>query len=442
MTVDRPAERIDHAADHLVAHGHGHDLPRAAHAVAFLQVSVRTEQDDADVLAAEVHDHAAQRAVKGEQLAGHDIGHAAHAADAVGQARDDAGLEHVDGDVRVCEPVADARGEIGVFVRGVQGAVGRVLLEQVERVAQRAVIVRVADAQAHAADQLRAYRRHARDMTVGACERVPECVERGGGQRLGRLDLHGQRAGLGEGERVARLGGQMCTDVGDKFVHERGACGREGVLCQHSGGRRRDAADGRVAYAVLHVAAQLRLGLRYAAAYGLGLARGLGVGSGGVGLGLRLCLGKLGVCLSVGSLLRLGDVLGGVACLILRVRRAAERVGNAVAALLKELADLLAREENQRQRQQQEVEDGADGSQKIHSVGAPFRFISFMVQPSCVGATHWRICAALRSAVSLPSRPPVSAVTSSGSFASTAAAAAVSSLRTRARTSRVACAAS
>lgn len=25
-----------------------------------------------------------------------------------------------------------------------------------------------------------------------------------------------------------------------------------------------------------------------------------------------------------------------------------------------------------------------------------------MVQPSCVGATHWRICAALRSAVSLP----------------------------------------
>lgn len=189
------------------------------------------------------------------------------------------------------------------------------------------------------------------------------------------------------------------------------------------GGRRRDAADGRVAYAVLHVAAQLRLGLRYAAANGLGLARGLGIGCGGVGLGLCLCLGKLGVCLSVGSLLCLGDVLGGVACLILRVRRAAERVGNAVAALLKELADLLAREENQRQRQQQEVEDGADGSQKFHGVAAPFRFISFMVQPSCVGATHWRICAALRSAVSLPSRPPVSAVTSSGSFASTAAAA-------------------
>ena len=196
------------------------------------------------------------------------------------------------------------------------------------------------------------------------------------------------------------------------------------------------------AVAVFHLAAQLRLGLRYAAAHGLGLARGLGVGSGGVGFGLRLCLGKLGVCLSVGSLLRLGDVLGGVACLILRVRRAAERVGDAVAALLKELADLLAREENQRQRQQQEVEDGADGSQKFHGVAAPFRFISFMVQPSCVGATHWRICAALRSAVSLPSRPPVRAVTSSGSFASTAAAAAVSSLRTRARTSRVACAAS
>ena len=279
-------------------------------------------------------------------------------------------------------------------------------------------------------------------MTVGARERVPERVERGGGQRLGRLDRHGQRAGLGEGERVARLSGQIFADVGDKFIHERGTRGREGVLCQHSGGRRRDAADGRVAHAVLHVAAQLRLGLRRAAAHGLGLARGLGVGSGGVGLGLRLCVGKLGACLRVGGLLRLGDVLGGVACLILRVRRAAERIGYAVAALLKEPADLLARQEDQRQRQQQEVEDGADGSQKFHGVAAPFRFISFMVQPSCVGATHWRICAALRSAVSLPSRPPVRAVTSSGSFASTAAAAAASSLRTRLRMARVACAAS
>ena len=58
------------------------------------------------------------------------------------------------------------------------------------------------------------------------------------------------------------------------------------------------------------------------------------------------------------------------------------------------------------------------------------------------GAVSGAAAASLRSAVSLPSRPPVSAVTSSGSFASTAAAAAVSSLRTRARTSRVACAAS
>ena len=64
--VDRPAERIHDAAGHFFAHGHGHDLPRAAHAVALLQVTVGPEQDDADVLAAEVHDHAAQRAVKGQ----------------------------------------------------------------------------------------------------------------------------------------------------------------------------------------------------------------------------------------------------------------------------------------------------------------------------------------------------------------------------------------
>lgn len=60
------AERIHDAAGHFFAHGHGHDLPRAAHAVALLQVTVGPEQDDADVLAAEVHDHAAQRAVKGQ----------------------------------------------------------------------------------------------------------------------------------------------------------------------------------------------------------------------------------------------------------------------------------------------------------------------------------------------------------------------------------------
>ncbi len=231
------------------------------------------------------------------------------------------------------------------FLRGVQDAVGRVLLEQVERVAQRAVIVRVADAQAHAADQLRAHGRHARDVAVGARERVRERVERGGGQRLGRFDRHGQRAGLGEGERVARLGGQVLTDVGEKVVNETCARGCERVLRQHTGGSGRDAADGRVAHAVLHVAAQLRLSLLRAAAHGLGLTGGLGVGGRGVGLGLTLRVRELALRLRVGRLLRLGNVLGGVAGLILRVGRAAERLGNALFPVAEELADALARQE-------------------------------------------------------------------------------------------------
>lgn len=112
---------------------------------------VRTEQDDADVLAAEVHDHAAQRAVKASSCAGRIVGQAAPRGDAVGRSVTTPVWNTSMATWRVREPVADARGEIGIFVRGVQGAVSRVLLEQVERVAQRAVIVRVADAQAHAA---------------------------------------------------------------------------------------------------------------------------------------------------------------------------------------------------------------------------------------------------------------------------------------------------
>ena len=62
---------------------------------------------------------------------------------------------------------------------------------------------------------------------------------------------------------------------------------------QHTGGSGRDAADGRVAHAVFHVAAQLRLGLLRAAAHGLGLTGGLGVGGRGVGRGLTLRVRKL-----------------------------------------------------------------------------------------------------------------------------------------------------
>ena len=176
--------------------------------------------------------------------------------------------------------------------------------------------------------------------------------------------------------------------MGEEVVNEVCARGCERVLRQHTGGGRRDAADGRVAHAVFHVAAQLRLGLLRAAAHGLGLTGGLGVGGCGVGRRLTLRVRELALRLRVGRLLRLGNVLGGVAGLILRVGRAAERVGNALLPVLEELADALARQEKQRACQQQEVEDGADGSQKFHGVGAPFRFISCMVQPSCAGATH------------------------------------------------------
>ena len=60
---------------------------------------------------------------------------------------------------------------------------------------------------------------------------------------------------------------------------------------------------------------------RIAAAHGLGLTGGLGVGGRGVGCGLTLRVRELALRLRVGRLLRLGNVLGGVAGLILRVGR-------------------------------------------------------------------------------------------------------------------------
>ena len=77
---------------------------------------------------------------------------------------------------------------------------------------------------------------------------------------------------------------------------------------------------------------------------------------------MTLRVRELALRLRVGRLLRLGNVLGGVAGLILRVGRAAKRLGNALFPVAEELADALARQEKQRACQQQEVEDGADGS--------------------------------------------------------------------------------
>src|SRR5690606_4086787 len=50
LAVDRVAERIDHAAEQALAYGHVHDGARALDAVAFLDLGIRAEDHDTDIV--------------------------------------------------------------------------------------------------------------------------------------------------------------------------------------------------------------------------------------------------------------------------------------------------------------------------------------------------------------------------------------------------------
>ena len=96
LAVDRLAEPVDHAAEQRLADRHVHDAAGARDGVAFADLLVVAEDDDADVVGFQVQHHAAQ-AGAGElhHLAGHDVLQAEDAGDAVADGQHLAGLGDV-----------------------------------------------------------------------------------------------------------------------------------------------------------------------------------------------------------------------------------------------------------------------------------------------------------------------------------------------------------
>ena len=83
LAVDRVAERIDHAAEQALADGNVDDGAGALDAVAFLDLGVRAEDHDADVVGFEVERHALHAVGEFDHLAGLDLVEAVDAGDAV-----------------------------------------------------------------------------------------------------------------------------------------------------------------------------------------------------------------------------------------------------------------------------------------------------------------------------------------------------------------------
>ena len=90
--VDRGAERVDHAAEELVADGDRQDLAGAAYGLALLDAGEVTEDDDTDLAGVEVQGNAQGAVLELEQLVGHGGGEAADPRDAVGGLGDRADL--------------------------------------------------------------------------------------------------------------------------------------------------------------------------------------------------------------------------------------------------------------------------------------------------------------------------------------------------------------
>ena len=90
--VDRLAQRVDHAAEVVVADGDGEDLAGAADLHALLDALEVTEHDDADLVLVEVQREAAGAVAEDDELVRHDVRQALDVRDAVGGVGDGADL--------------------------------------------------------------------------------------------------------------------------------------------------------------------------------------------------------------------------------------------------------------------------------------------------------------------------------------------------------------
>ena len=87
-SVQRVAQRIDHAADHGLPHRDRSDPPRPLDVLAFLDQVGRSQEDSSDIVLFEVHHHAHDTACEFEEFAGFRAGKAVDAGDAVADLQD------------------------------------------------------------------------------------------------------------------------------------------------------------------------------------------------------------------------------------------------------------------------------------------------------------------------------------------------------------------
>ena len=147
--VHRAAQAVYHAADQLLAHRHLHHLPGAAYLGALVQFLIAAQQHGADGVLLNVHHHAPQAAVKLQHLACHHVGQAGNAADAVRQTEHLAGLEAARLFIRRGQLLLEIDRQV---LAGVLLAL-QFLIQPVQHIGKAAVIHRVAQLQAQAADQ-------------------------------------------------------------------------------------------------------------------------------------------------------------------------------------------------------------------------------------------------------------------------------------------------
>ncbi len=93
--VDGLAQRVDHAAEEGVAHGHREDVAGGADRLALLDVADLTQHDGADRVLVEVEREAEGAALELEQLVDGGAGQAADGGDAVADLGDAAHLGHL-----------------------------------------------------------------------------------------------------------------------------------------------------------------------------------------------------------------------------------------------------------------------------------------------------------------------------------------------------------
>ena len=113
LAVDRLTQRIDDAAEHLLADRHFENAAGGLDRVAFAQVFVIAEHHRADGIAFEVERQREGVARQLDHFAGHRVGEAVHADDAVGHRHDRAFVARFGGELDLLDTGFDQFADFG-----------------------------------------------------------------------------------------------------------------------------------------------------------------------------------------------------------------------------------------------------------------------------------------------------------------------------------------